>query len=377
MILGCLVALFGFSSIAVADSTRLREVLPTGATVFAESLPGTKLVSLQIIGSARGAQDTKATHGYRHLLEHLMARGFKEDSDKKLEVEGLYLRATTFRDTMQFRVDCYPSQAPIVIAVFQDMLAGLRATPERILKESQIIREEIALISESRKQNREVWTQAYGDARLDPLGDPDLIATATPKSLADLQRTHFCGANLVVTVTGNVKVDEGILLAKRIAASAPTYPAAELNWMEFSTPKAARVSSGEMTTIGIPVGGFQEPKTVARAAAAFALAGLAQGNVSFMPTLKHGLVSVTMLQNEQTRAAFSNSPAAALEVGRLQLRRWMQKQISEPGRDGALRGSLLSFAPFYRPEGFLDGVQELKLAQFTEAWEEFRKLWAN
>lgn len=303
-----------------------------------------------------------------------MARGDSRTVDQKLEASGLFLHASTQRDTMSYRIDAPLADVGLAVSAMQDLLSGVRLTDEEIKREAEIIRQELALIGPRRALRKSIWTAAYGENRLDPLGDPDVMATATPKQIQDLHQTHFCAANLVVLVVGNIDTERGIAIAKQIASEAPAFPLAPLEWQAVPAGKPATASASGMTSIGLPVTGFQEPETVAAVAAGFALASLAEGEIGFTPSYRSGLVSVIFPYQDKVRPAFEQSPQAAFSLGVLLAKAWIESQLSDPAQAAMLRGTLLANAQIYRPEGFLDALAILKPSQFEKAWNQLRDL---
>src|SRR5688500_7954220 len=86
--------------VPIQQPPRLRTVLPSGAIVLVERMPAATSLSVQLFASARAVPESKQTHGWRHLLEHLVARGPKGDIDARLESQGAFMRARTLRDAM-------------------------------------------------------------------------------------------------------------------------------------------------------------------------------------------------------------------------------------------------------------------------------------
>src|SRR5688500_3617518 len=92
------------------ESPRLRTVLPNGAIILAERMPSAPTVSVQLFASSKRVPETAETHGRRHLLEHILAKGPKKNLDTRLESSGAFLEAFTHRDAMQLGVTCGPGR---------------------------------------------------------------------------------------------------------------------------------------------------------------------------------------------------------------------------------------------------------------------------
>lgn len=356
-----------------ADSLRLRVQLPSGATVFAEKFPGSQVVSVQVIASARGSEDLPSRPGTRHLLEHLAALGKNRLVDSSLEGEGLFLTATTYRDSMRFRVDCRRSQVPLAIKALSDVIGGLRATPDEITREIRLMREELALQSEARIRQRGAVEIATGQANFDPIGRPELLGATTFKELSNLARTHFCAANLVVAVGGDLEVDEGIQWAKTLAAAAPASPAAELAWKPTPEIHPTKIQRDDHWVFVMPYENWRDPQSASLITAGFALAALTQGDITFTPSARSGIIVLDIPNDERFRALWDLDNTTIWSVGHQSVRRWLDTQSSTPGESIALRASLLVQQPDATPEAFLE-LCGYRSSEFSRAMAAWRKL---
>src|SRR5665213_4422706 len=87
----------------VDQHPRLRTILPNGAAILVERVPGAKDLSVDLFAASRGTEESPISNGLRHLLEHLIAKGPNGDIDRRLETAGAFLSAETSRDTMCFK----------------------------------------------------------------------------------------------------------------------------------------------------------------------------------------------------------------------------------------------------------------------------------
>lgn len=359
---------------AWADSTRIRRTLVGGATIFVESFKDAEKVSLQVIASARGTEDSAETHGARHLLEHLAALGRTGQVDALLEGEGLYLTAATNLETMRFEVSCRRSQVPLAIRALDDILSGLRVSEDDIKREARLIKEELALVSDRRNRFREITEMALGSPAWDPLGTPELIARVTPDALKKLHQTHFCQANLTVVVSGAVSLTEGETWADQIAKLAPASPALPLEWRARPIAQTARMLNDNAWTFAMPYRELTAPDSIARIAQAFGLATLAGGEVSFSPARDHGLAMIDVPNDDTYRWALAQNADAITWYGLRAMRRWFNAEAADPTRSGTLRGRLIAAQPFLTPEKVLEAIADLKAPTKARAWEEWQRL---
>src|SRR5690242_17678119 len=91
------------------EPPRLRTVLDNDAVILVEPMPKEPTISVQLFASAKYVPETEATHGFRHLLEHLVAHG-DGTIDPKLESQACFMDAETLRDAMQIEFRVGPNQ---------------------------------------------------------------------------------------------------------------------------------------------------------------------------------------------------------------------------------------------------------------------------
>ncbi len=203
--LACLVA----TQVPVGQPPRLRTVLPNGASVIVERMPGAKTLSVELFSSSRGTEETPLTNGLRHLLEHLIARGPKGDIDERLETAGGFLQAETLREAMTFKLSLPPGQLSFGLKVIEQLMQMPVITTDAIQHEALIIAQEAALRSNASIFSAAAWSQSYGERGLDVVGNLDVIRNATPEMLAKIHQVQFSGPNLSIAVVGDVELDPG------------------------------------------------------------------------------------------------------------------------------------------------------------------------
>ena len=121
--------------VQIDQPQRLRTILPSGGVILVERVPRSANVSLQLFAGTRGIE---ADRGQRHLLEHLVARGSKQDLDSRLEAEGAFLRPQTLRDAMVFEVLLPPGKLKLGLSALRDIVRARVFSKERIAKEIRI-----------------------------------------------------------------------------------------------------------------------------------------------------------------------------------------------------------------------------------------------
>ncbi|MBI1755977.1 MAG: insulinase family protein [Fimbriimonas ginsengisoli] len=371
----CLAALV-LGPTAVDSAPRLRTILPNGVAILVERMPGAPLLSLQLHASSRYAPETKETHGYRHLLEHLVARGVDRRLDERLEAAGAFLTATTDRDEMRFELNLAPSKLDLGLASARELLEPLDVTPAQIESEAETIDQELALRDDSGLLAATAWSVAYGETGLDALGETSTIRTATPDALVQLQGQQFAAPCLAVTIAGDVDIDRATAAAKRIfgdlPSTRPTWPSVR------AEGKAGRGSSaGFGEARGAIVGSFDEPSTAYVLVAAFALASEIEGSfVTYTPTSTRGLVVVGRTDQSSGVGLRADDPArnrtaALFQRGQALTRAWLRARLKSPSASARLRGSLLAQQHAARPEDLLEYVDGMSFDDYLEGLAAF------
>lgn len=360
------------------EPPRLRTICKNGAAILVERMAEEPMISVQLWASARIVRDTKETHGWRHLLEHLMARGQNKDLDRRLEMVGGYLRARTFRDAMQFEIVVGPTQLDLALSVANELLKPVQVEQGEIDRELLIMRQEFATNDNPSRLSAGAWQQAYGDYGLDAFGSLEAMAKATPESLRELQRKHFYPENLVLTIAGPVDIQRTTEKAiesvgmrqgaiKRPEPDPPPGNPGRIEVEGFGEGRAAMVD------------GYNTPSTVGSLAFALAIASGVEGAfVTYTPTLQRGLVIVGQIEKQSgIGLKIDATPPSDLPnlfaLGRALARNWVERYLHTASGVAYIRGLLLCHSPSSRPEAMLQAIDQLTFDQFQAAARRFDK----
>ncbi len=324
-------------------SERLRTVLPNGVTIVVERMPKAGRVGVCLTAAARGVEETPATHGLRHLLEHLIAPGKGGDVDRRLEPRGATLTAQTSRETMSFRVSASPADLERAVACLQEMVRPDALTAERIAKENKILEEEIALAEDDRLLGMAAWDCGYGPEGLDPLGGLAVMAAATPEGLTELHAKHFASRNLTLSIVGNVDLDATTRLASRYFGGFANNPAPEWRTRTSFKPGRREVDAafGDARAAAVP--GVANPRTMWTLSAGLAVAALyGDAFATYTPSAESGLVIVGQTTDRAgVNLAFDEAdPGRLFPLGRRLAKAWLNRQLGDPSSRAALLGTL-------------------------------------
>lgn len=360
-----LAAWLALSKVTSDDIPRLRTILPNGLTLLAERMPAPYL-SAQVWMAAVPGQETALTHGYRHLLEHIMARVDGGKWDQQIESFGGVLEAETSREGTSFRIRLPKSQLPVALNCLAAILQERTISADEVKREARAIYNEGALRSSFTKRVSLAWTKYYGEQGLDPFGDPDLLANAAPKSLEDLWSQMLNPARMAITVVGDVDIDNVTDQLKRKFAGIEARSAAKPVTMKVLD--VTGVPTGIwVAKVGSPV----DVSTAAALAAGLAIASeLPDSFISYSPIKTDSLVIVGT--NEEGTDRLDIDPDDLFELGKRLARRWVDRQLRDPYQAAALRGRLLAQSSGLRPELMLDNIDKLSRADFVAAFNQFK-----
>lgn len=358
------------------DSPRLRTLLANGSSTLVETMPEARTLSVQLFAGVRGVPETRATHGWRHVLEHLILRGKDGKLDERLEGQGVFFTGRTYRDAMQIEFTAKPDKLNLILEAIDEILAAPIPKSEEIAKEIGIMRQEEAFQGDFARLSRTAWQAAFEDAGLDPFGDLETMAKATPEHLSELKSKHFAPPNLSLVVCGNVdKVKTTAVL--RAFLEDREGPEVVANPPRKGEPgrREAEDAFGEVRA-ALVNGVEQAGPTLC---AAFAIAArLENAGVTYTPTTGRGLVLVSRTDANNTIGVSIDElteadEAALFPIARLMAERWLSSQLATPAGCAYFRGMLMAQSGSARPEDLRDAIRLTSWSAFREGIGRFRR----
>ena len=203
--------------------------LPNGARIASVEMPYMKSVSIGFWAAIGGRHETARHSGISHFIEHLLFKGTKRRTAKKIteSVEGLggYLNAFTTEDHTCYYAKAAAQHLPQLCDVIADMYLDSKFEPAEIEREREVIREEILMYRDHPAQHaQELLTETMWPGH--PLGRAltgtvETIARMKRPELLSFQRRHYNGATTIVTVAGPVYHDRVVELLTPLLARLP------------------------------------------------------------------------------------------------------------------------------------------------------------
>ncbi len=370
------VALFLLLGAQLQNAPRLRAVAPCGALVLVERIPDAKGISLQLFASSRNSPETTQTHGRRHLLEHVLAKGPNFDLDARLEACGLFLSASTTRDYTRFEISGSSESLVQAFAAMREILLPLATDPEHIKKESDIIEQEIALLSPEVRFSTAAWEIGFGKSLLDPYGTVSVLRATSPDELRAAQANELSGNNLLLSVSGPADVDETLKQGLALFAGLPKLPRELPSERPGAKPGIGEASErGEARAAIAP--SVASPKTLCELAFAMGVASQdKQCRVHYTVSNFQGLVLLTHPIKGRLSGLLEESRGGKLDAlflpGRSLVRSWVAGYLRTASGSAFLRGVLALHDRALQPEAILNEIDGMTLAGFREAAEAFR-----
>lgn len=351
----------------------LRQGLGDGATICVIPDRQAKMCSLVLAASSRGSEDDTDSHGFRHLLEHVVARGHAGDVDQRLEAVGGMLLASTYRDATVLEILIPPDHLSLALDIMADLLRSPRISDSVLSQEIASIREELALVDEPARLASLLWQICYGRSGLDPLGTAEQLERAAPQTLMEVFERQFHASNLVLTLYGPVELDRESSQLRALMSRIPGEP----NRSEFQARKASgpvRAVSETFVGYGLPVGSFREPETAATLALCLGLArDLPGAFVVYTPSKRPGLITLGVPSADtgwkQRAARFSRSDLERLFLfARASCLSWAARETAAMG-PARIQALLLAQGPDEDFAKFSKAVEDMSFDQFLEAYE--------
>ncbi len=121
--------------------------LPSGLAVVTDSMPHLESASLGVWVGAGSRDERPDEHGISHLLEHMAFKGTARRSARQIaeeiEAVGGDLNAGTSVETTSYYARVLRADVPLALDVLSDILANPTFDPAELLREQNVIVQEI------------------------------------------------------------------------------------------------------------------------------------------------------------------------------------------------------------------------------------------
>ena len=236
--------------------------LGNGMRVLTETMRGVRSVAVGAWVRQGSALESTGMMGASHLLEHMVFRGTGNRSRQEialaLESLGGSLNAYTSREHTGYEARVLADHLPQATEVISDLVRNPLLAQTDLDHEKEVVGEEIAQVEDTpddlvfELHGGRMWGgHPYGQSIL---GTRDTVGSITRDDLAELHRTAYVGANLVVAAAGCVEHDAFVDLSAQwfgdIEAGCETPAVADPGEVRPGTDRVARDSAQMHIVLG-------------------------------------------------------------------------------------------------------------------------------
>lgn len=207
--------------------------LPNGLRVAVTPIPHSQAATLAAYVGVGSRDEARATLGLSHYLEHMLFKGTERRPEPTaisaaIEGAGGSLNAYTTRELTAFWNRVPYDRLPLAMDVLAD------SVQHSLLEEREIERERTVICSEIQRAHDQpaqrvgqlISAASYGEQPLawEIAGDLDSVGAVAREHLADHIDAWYGPQNIVLSVSGNVSVDEVTMLAEQHWSAPPSEP---------------------------------------------------------------------------------------------------------------------------------------------------------
>ena len=204
-------------------------VLPNGLRVATCTMPSSQTVAVGLWAAVGARHEAARVGGISHFLEHLLFKGTKKRSARRIseEVEGVGgdLNAYTAEERTCYYAAASADHLSRVTEVLSDMYCNSLLKSTEIERERGVIVEEIEMIRDEPAQHvqelltAETWK---GESLARPItGTKKSLSSITRADLIGYFRSHYHAGSTVLTAAGAVDHDQVIEMAGRFLGKLP------------------------------------------------------------------------------------------------------------------------------------------------------------
>lgn len=204
---------------ATPTTAHLRDIrstkLPNGLLILTERMSHLRSVSMGLWINAGSRDESAATNGVSHFIEHMVFKGSNTRSAAQFAREvdsiGGNLDAFTGKETVCFSIKVLDEKVPTGLDLLSDLVLHPTFAPEDIAREQGVILEEIKMDEDNPDYLvHELFTQNFwpGDALGRPiLGTAATVASFDQSVVLNEYARRFTPANMIFAAAGNLEHD--------------------------------------------------------------------------------------------------------------------------------------------------------------------------
>ncbi|NLT49430.1 MAG: insulinase family protein [Ignavibacteria bacterium] len=219
-----------------------KTILPSGIKVITEKLPHVKSFSLGFWFNVGSVDENEEYNGISHFIEHMLFKGTKKRSAKKIaeniESLGGYLNAFTSKEHTCYYGRGLEGHTKKTFEVLADMILNSVFNENEIRKEAAVIVDELNDIEDSPEElifdKFEAETYKGNSLAFPIIGTEKNILAFTRDDFIDYLIKHYNFSNLSIVASGAVEHEEIIRLTEKYFNSPKSFPSVQRPLLNFS-----------------------------------------------------------------------------------------------------------------------------------------------
>ena len=200
-----------------------RAVLSNGLRVIWEKMPAVRSVAVGVWFDVGVVDETPATNGVSHLLEHLVFRGTEtRDSveiSRAMDKVGGVLDGFTDHENTMYYARVLDEHVELSLDLLSDITINARLVPEDVEKEKRVVKEEIRSYEDSPSDRIHdvIGANLFPDNLLGMpvLGTTETVAALSRDAIADYWDAGYSTGRALLCAAGHIEGDEFVELAER------------------------------------------------------------------------------------------------------------------------------------------------------------------
>ncbi|MDD2215886.1 MAG: pitrilysin family protein [Eubacteriales bacterium] len=193
----------------------IQKMLGNGIRIVMEKIPAVQSVSMGIWVKAGSTDENENNAGISHLIEHMLFKGTEKRSAKKIAEDvdriGGHINAFTGKELTCYYIKTLDTNVEQACEILIDMFMGSTFNPEELVKEKDVILEEIKMIEDSPEDDAHdlVSEIVFKGTPLESsiIGTPNSLKAITRKMIMEYIGKEYTTDSIVISVAGNFDTD--------------------------------------------------------------------------------------------------------------------------------------------------------------------------
>ena len=210
-------------------TTPVLKTLGNGVRLLAIPLPHVRSASVGVFLRVGSRDETPATNGISHVLEHMAFKGTATRSVQAINMDaerlGADVNAFTGKDSTAFFMTGLGRHADRFLEMTADIVLNSTFPEAELQRELEVIRQEVIEVEEDPQESssdlldRALW--GNHPMGMPVIGSVENIERFTRADLVAHVQAHYVAGKTVVAAAGDIDVDGFLTLAERLFAAMP------------------------------------------------------------------------------------------------------------------------------------------------------------